>query len=104
MANLGGQPIDINKTHMATHHNMNIAPTNFKNVNNVNIPLYDYHETNSLKIFHQNICGLSNKSNELLISLLPNPPQVLCLTEHHSRSEEIVNRWRLRQIASDKAP
>lgn len=32
-----------------------------------------------------------NKNAEFLHSLLPNTPQVICLTEHHLRIEEIVN-------------
>jgi exonuclease III len=42
-------------------------------------------------IFHQNIRGISNKIEELLHSLSPNTPQVICLTEHHLRIEEIIN-------------
>ena len=41
-------------------------------------------------IFHQNIRGLSsNNLDELFVSLLANPPHVICLTEHHLRSNEI---------------
>jgi exonuclease III len=42
-------------------------------------------------ILHQNIRGISNKIEEFLHSLSPNPPQVTCLTEHHLRIEEIEN-------------
>ena len=42
-------------------------------------------------IRHQNIRGLANKTDEFLISLSPNIPHVLCLTEHHLRIEEINN-------------
>ena len=48
-------------------------------------------KTNSLRIFHQNIRGLVRKSNELLFSLTPDPPQVLCLSEHHLRIEELTS-------------
>jgi len=34
-------------------------------------------------VFHQNVRGLVNKSEELISFLSPNFPQVLCLTEHH---------------------
>jgi hypothetical protein len=34
----------------------------------------------SFTVFHQNIRGLRNKSNELLGSVLPNLPHVVCLT------------------------
>jgi exonuclease III len=40
-------------------------------------------------IFHQNIRGISHKTDELIISLLPDTPHVLCLTEHHLQNEEI---------------
>ena len=34
-------------------------------------------------IYHQNIPGISKKTDELLISLSYNKPQIICLTEHH---------------------
>jgi len=37
----------------------------------------------NLKIFHQNIRGLRNKIDELILHLLDCVPQVLCFTEHH---------------------
>ena len=40
-------------------------------------------------IFHQNIRGITHKTEELLLSLSEINPQVLCITEHHLRSEEI---------------
>jgi exonuclease III len=39
-------------------------------------------------VFHQNIRGLRNKINELLDSVLPQLPHVVCLTEHHSKEQE----------------
>jgi hypothetical protein len=38
---------------------------------------------NSLNIYHQNIRDLQGKTNELLISLYPELPHLLCLMEHH---------------------
>jgi exonuclease III len=52
---------------------------------------HDHYRTNHLKILHQNVRGLSHKTDEFLISLLPNYPQILYLTEHHLRTEEIAN-------------
>jgi len=52
---------------------------------------YKHYRTNHFKILHQNARGLSRKIDEFLISLLPNSPQILCLTEHHLRNEEIAN-------------
>jgi hypothetical protein len=43
----------------------------------------------SFTIFHQNIRGLGNKTNELLESVLPKLPHVICLTQHHSKEHEI---------------
>jgi exonuclease III len=40
-------------------------------------------------VFHQNIRGLLNKTEELISSLSPDFPQVLCLTEHHLKHFEI---------------
>ena len=42
-------------------------------------------------VLHQNIRGLLNKSEELIISLFPDSPQILCLTEHHLKHFEIEN-------------
>jgi len=39
-----------------------------------------YHNGNNFMIFHQNIRGISNKTDKLIISLLPDTPHVLCLT------------------------
>jgi hypothetical protein len=43
----------------------------------------------SLKIFNQNICGLRHETNELLCSLYPDLPHIICLTEHHLNSTEL---------------
>ena len=40
-------------------------------------------------MFHQNVRGLLNKSEELVSFLSPYFPQVLCLTEHHLKHSEI---------------
>jgi exonuclease III len=44
---------------------------------------------NAFIIFHQNICGLPNKHEELLYSLTEHPLQIICLTEHHLHDEEL---------------
>ena len=46
---------------------------------------------NTIKICHQNIRGFFHKFDELLISLLLNPPEILCLSEHHLKIDEIIN-------------
>jgi len=42
-----------------------------------------------LRIYHQNICGLWTKTNDLLASLYPYLSHILCLTEHHLRQFQI---------------
>jgi hypothetical protein len=43
-----------------------------------------------LAFYHQNTRGLSNnKLDELSVFLSPNPPHILCMTEHHLRVNEI---------------
>jgi len=53
--------------------------------------MYEQYRTNHFEIPHQNVRGLSHKIDEFLISLLPNSPQILCLTENHLQNEEIAN-------------
>jgi hypothetical protein len=38
---------------------------------------------NTLNIYHQNICGLKEKTDELINSLYPLIPHLLCISEHH---------------------
>jgi hypothetical protein len=52
---------------------------------------YDHCIANKFVIRHQNIRGISNKIDEFLNSLSPNTQQVICLTEHHLRTEGISN-------------
>ena len=42
-------------------------------------------------IYHQNIHGLKCKVNELMLSLSHEMPHLICLTEHHLKSNEIAN-------------
>jgi hypothetical protein len=42
-----------------------------------------------------NICGLTGKADELLSSMSPNPPHILCFSEHH------LNKFELDQINVD---
>jgi hypothetical protein len=51
----------------------------------------DIHKSNNFITFHQNIRGLTRKTDQLLISLSCSNPQVLCVTEHHLRPDEINN-------------
>jgi len=47
------------------------------------------HTGNTFTVFHQNICGLPNKKEELLNSLTGNSPQIISITEHHPIDEEL---------------
>ena len=42
-------------------------------------------------IYHQNIQGLKFKVNELMLALSHEMPHLICLTEHHLKSNEIAN-------------
>jgi hypothetical protein len=42
-----------------------------------------------LSILHQNIRGLRKKTDELISSLHPNFPHMLCITEHHMNQQEL---------------
>ena len=45
--------------------------------------------SNSITIFHQNICGLKGKTDELISSMSPNSPHILCFSEHHLKKFEL---------------
>ena len=44
---------------------------------------------NSIMMFHQNICGLRKKTDELKTSMYPDFPHVLCFSEHHLKNFEL---------------
>jgi len=43
----------------------------------------------SITIFHQNICGLKGKTDELISSMSPDFPHILCFSEHHLKKTEL---------------
>ena len=47
--------------------------------------------THTIKIYHQNICSLRNKTEELLCHLNLEPPHLLCITEHHLHYDELAS-------------
>ena len=49
------------------------------------------HTEKAFTIFHQNVCGLSSKKEELLNSLAVHSPHIICLTEHHLSDGELEN-------------
>ena len=84
MANLKASKISQNNTHnnsiLVKNHNR--FPNKILNVHN---------NINKFMIYQQNIRGISSKVDEILISLPYNTPQIMCLTEHHLKAEEINN-------------
>ena len=46
-------------------------------------------DNNSFTIYYQNICGLKGKIDELISSMSPNFPHILCLSEHHLKHTEL---------------
>ena len=45
--------------------------------------------SNSITIFHQNICGLKGKTDELLSSMSPDFPHNLFFSEHHLKKPQL---------------
>jgi len=83
-------------TELTTVHNECIKEENQNYLNKndnyspINLP-YDYSNRNKLMVLHQNIWGIINKIDEFLNFLPSNASQVICLTEHHMKTEEIAN-------------
>jgi exonuclease III len=46
-------------------------------------------DSNSLTIYHQNICGLKGKTDDLINSMCPNLRHIFCLSEHHLKHTEL---------------
>jgi hypothetical protein len=102
MANLNANLSAVNNTNSANRCISHITPQYFKPINDT---VYKNHNhslskssykhctilVNKFTILHQNIHGISNKIHEFLNSVSPNAPRVICLTEHHLRTEEIRN-------------
>ena len=45
--------------------------------------------SNSITIFHQNICGLKGTKDELVSSMSPDFPHISCFSEHHPKKPEL---------------
>jgi len=70
---------------------LNYNTINKNHIHSFNNPSNDHCNINKFSTLHQNKCGISKKIYELLNSLPPNAPQLICSTEHHLRAEEISN-------------
>jgi len=60
-----------------------------KSARNYSLRLIDSDNNQVLRIYHQYICGLESKTNDLCVSLYPYFQHILCLTEHHLRQSQI---------------
>jgi len=78
-----------NFTQFTTNPKYNKANFYKNSTINNNFRFIDSVSNQALRIYHQNICGLAPKTNDLLISLYRNLPHILCLTEHHLRQFQI---------------
>ena len=91
---ISNDTVDISANHQNTIYPNYAKPTipniikNSANINNHNNTFCNSKPTN-FKILHQNIRGLFHKTDEFLNSITSTSPHVLCLTEHHLRTEEI---------------
>jgi len=60
--------------------------------------------SNPISIFHHNVCGIKGKTDELIGSVSPNPPHILCFSEHHLKTPEIdqisIDGYRLGAVYS----
>jgi hypothetical protein len=45
---------------------------------------------NPITIFHQNICGLRKKTDELKSSMYPNFPHILCFSDNTSKTSNLI--------------
>jgi hypothetical protein len=52
-------------------------------------PTLNKQTKNTFTAFHQHVCGVLNKKEELLNSVTRNSPQIICITEHHLIDEEL---------------
>ena len=81
-------PVSSNKSNV----NLTITPNCVNQRNHTHITnncFSNASKTKSLRIMHQNIRGIAHKVEEFLTSITLTTPQVICLSEHHLRKEEI---------------
>ena len=63
-----------------------LPPPTKQEINNGSI---SYSSNKDLMIYHQNIRGLPDKTDEIVNIIETNPPHVLCFTEHHLKSYQL---------------
>ena len=82
-----GEKLTTDTGHTNKTHFNKLQQTTMKN--NIDNLITFQNDVTRFSVLHQNIRGLLNKSEELIISLLPDLPQILCLTEHHLKHFQI---------------
>jgi hypothetical protein len=71
------------KTHMNSKMNWNVTKQAY-------IKSHPFKKSLNLQIYHQNIRGIYNKTDELLSQWDSQTPHVLCFTEHDLTKAEII--------------
>jgi hypothetical protein len=74
------KPVVLQQPLNSTNHLVFNPDINYKQLGTVSRSHYLKWD---LMIFHQNIRGLNNKTDETVNTVVTNPPHVLCFTEHH---------------------
>ena len=81
-------PVSSNKSNV----NLTVTPNCVNQRNHTHITnncFSNASKAKSLRIMHQNIREIAHKVEEFLTSITLTTPQVICLSEHHLRKEEI---------------
>ena len=81
-------PVSSNKSNV----NLTVTPNCVNQRNHTHITnncFSNASKAKSLRIMHQNIRGIAHRVEEFLTSITLTTPQVICLSEHHLRKEEI---------------
>jgi hypothetical protein len=78
----------VNNTQHAANTLPSLVNTNFQSQIGSNAVVHVSVDS-TFKVCHQNIRGLRDKTNELINLLLPELPQILCITEHHLKKHEL---------------
>jgi hypothetical protein len=82
----------INNVYVATKFNVDLLNNNlakpvssreFKSNCIKRESIHNFNSPTTLRIYHQNICGLRYKINELISHVYHKLPQIFCFSEHH---------------------
>ena len=78
--------LSVNNLGVSNSESVCLPPPTKQEINNGSI---SYSSNKDLMIFHQNIRGLEDKTDEIVNIIETNPPCVLCFTEHHLSSYQL---------------